>query len=230
MSKEVSSIPFENPFDIPEGAVADFASAKFSEDFIENTTTTFIYLRNIEYKGTLVFDGLSYEQKETVLRCYMLRDIRELAIKELDDVLFKIFLGNMFEGETNFFTDNEIEKFISNNSGILNELHTFLRSVPLYVMSLDKSNTVDFDPESFKRDQNMPKTYECAQQMIKNIFCDLLLFQPPEFSRFDCTPVFFDAVFKYDNGMLADLVQGSTFAMMYSRIVDKIKETDAVAS
>ena len=65
MSEEVKvvSIPLEDPFDVPENIIIDLKSAKFADDFIENISIAFVYLRNIEFAGEIDFSKFTTDEK-----------------------------------------------------------------------------------------------------------------------------------------------------------------------
>ena len=98
------SLPFENPFELPENCVVDFAASNFSEDFDENVRTSFIYLRNIEYTEKIDFSGLSFAQKTRVLELYLNRELRDLTINELDAEIFSCLICSFGQLDTDFFT------------------------------------------------------------------------------------------------------------------------------
>ena len=90
MSEEVKvvSIPFEDPFDVPENIIIDLKSAKFADDFIENISIAFVYLRNIEFAGEIDFSKFTTDEKIEILKLYMTRDLKDFNIKQLDYTIF----------------------------------------------------------------------------------------------------------------------------------------------
>ena len=90
MSEEVKvvSIPLEDPFDVPENIIIDLKSAKFADDFIENISIAFVYLRNIEFAGEIDFSKFTTDEKIEILKLYMTRDLKDFNIKQLDYTIF----------------------------------------------------------------------------------------------------------------------------------------------
>ena len=63
-------------------------SRKFADDFIENISIAFVYLRNIEFAGEIDFSKFTTDEKIEILKLYMTRDLKDFNIKQLDYTIF----------------------------------------------------------------------------------------------------------------------------------------------
>lgn len=228
MNSQIVTLPLEDPFDIPENIVVDIFNSKFSDDETDNIITSFVYLRNIEYSGKIDFSTASYQQKEKLLQLYLTRDIKDLKLEQLDFTLFKLFLINdNFEDldKQSILNKDEIKLFAENNFDILANLECFIHSIPYYVLSLDKSEII---PQDLKDVSNIEKTddlldsYECALNLLKYRYADLMMFLPTELLPFRTKAIYWNKYFYYDNYELADLTCGSIFSTIYSEAVQSI--------
>lgn len=216
------TLPFENPFDLEENISIDILQSKFSEDRDENINTSFIYLRNIDYTGILDFSNYTYEQKEYVILKYFYRDIQELTLKQLDDTIMCFFCNSQIiqlYGIKSIFSDEEATIFISKHKLLLQEIESFLLSIPIYILSLGKEQTDQrYDYSKVKHTANKIKTYQAILSLIKNSYFNIMLLTLSLDVKFNGEKLFYDAYFSYDNQVLADLVSQTTFSKLYAKV------------
>ena len=225
MSEEVKvvSIPLEDPFDVPENIIIDLKSAKFADDFIENISIAFVYLRNIEFAGEIDFSKFTTDEKIEILKLYMTRDLKDFNIKQLDYTIFQLYTEFENSEVKSILDSNEINQFKKKYESIYLELLQLIISLPLYVLSLDK-NILQYDFSEIKHVSEMPKTYECMCMLLKYDETNMLMMLPSVVVDEAALPekVFFDKVFKYDNSQLANVVQSSIFSILYDGMINVV--------
>lgn len=213
-----SGLPFDDPFNVPENCIVDFSCVTFSKDYQENVSTAFIYLRNIDFCGTIDFSNLTYEQKSLVLLSYIKRDLKDLMIKQLDHAIFRSFFPNVVHrDEWSLFSEDESMRFHHDNKAILDEIRSFIVSVPLYVMSLDTNGDLDRTFVGITHTDEIPTSYECILTLLKYNYSDALCITNQGEDRIE--PRFYDRVFRYENGTLADIVRNSLYSRIYRNII-----------
>lgn len=226
----VVTLPLENPFEVSDDVIVDIANSKFADEFDQNIITSFIYLRNIEFNGKIDFSNLDFDKKSKILRLYMLRDIKDLKLKQLDCTIFSLFFynGEIPELIENCIFDNdEIVSFCNNNTDICSELFCQLISIPLYIMQLDKSKTFNMSFDNIMSIDNMPMTYECMLQLLDYKYADVVMLMPKELYPFDVNQTIFNKIFYYDNATLADKVQCLAYSTLYSDVVRSILDENS---
>lgn len=224
MSEEVKvvSIPLEDPFDVPENIIIDLKSAKFADDFIENISIAFVYLRNIEFAGEIDFSKFTTDEKIEILKLYMTRDLKDFNIKQLDYTIFQLYTEFENSEVKSILDSNEINQFKKKYESIYLELLQLIISLPLYVLSLDK-NILQYDFSEIKHVSEMPKTYECMCMLLKYDETNMLMMLPSVVDEAALPEkVFFDKVFKYDNSQLANVVQSSIFSILYDGMINVV--------
>ena len=220
MGKDVitSGLPFDDPFNVPENCVVDFSNVNFSGNYQENVNTAFIYLRNIDFCGEIDFSHLSYEQKRTILTSYIRRDLKDLTIHQLDLAIFHMFFPSVGSHVGYGFFDNDEEsRFAHDNKDILDEIMTFIVSIPLYVMSLDENDIVDRTDGAIRHTDEIPASYECILGLLKYNYADAMCIMNQGEGRIE--PKFYDRLFRYENGTLADIVKNSLYSHIYRNIL-----------
>lgn len=229
MSEEVKvvSLPLADPFDIPENVVVDLHSATFSQDFDENIVTSFIYLRNIEYNGSIDFSKFSKDEKMRILKLYMERDLKDFNLKQLDYTIFYLFADFKKDNDIDFLLDeDERQEFKTANKELCDEMLQFIVSLPVYILSLDK-DILNCELGEIKHIDSIPKTYECILMLFKYVELNVLMLLPTLYADVpEC--VFFDKVFKYENSQLADAVQKTTFSYLYNGMLNEAANSQGI--
>lgn len=220
----IYKLPFENPFEIPTDCIVNFAQTKFDSNFEKNINTAFIYLRNIDFSGKILFSDCTYEQRVKILKLYINREIKSLKIKELDDEILKCFFIDDFNMiESDYFSTNERINFISENKEILFELFCFIKSIPVFILFLDKNKIIDFKINQFKiaDEKIILNIYQCALSLLSEKVSSFLSFIPEEAFRFNNVKIqYYPTLFKYDNFELADLTNNLIFSFLYQKCID----------
>lgn len=220
------NLPFENPFDLSEDVTVDILKSQFSENLDENINTAFIYLRNIDYVGMLDFSDYTYEQKELVVMKYIERDIQELSLKQLDDSIMRFFCNCQVAeayGVSSIFTDEEIQIFISKHKSLLQDIESFMLSIPLYILSLGKEQTdASYDYSKVKHCDKKLVFYQAVLSLIGNRCFNILLLTLSLDRKYGGEKLFYDAYFSYGNQVLADLVSKTTFSKLYAEVYREV--------
>lgn len=221
-----SFLPFDNPFDLDEHIAVDILKSKFSEDIDENLETSFIYLRNIDYTGQLSFSEYSYDQKCYVFKKYITRTIQELSIRQLDDTLLSFLGSDELVAKykiTSIFTSDEQTRFMTENNDMLAGIESFISSLPIYLISLGKeSSNQNYDYEKISHTNSEFLQYNAILALFKYECFNILMILSSLFRRYNSSVYFYDRYFKYDNRVLADAMNNTTFSIIYSDIIENL--------
>lgn len=222
------TIPFEDPFNVSDDVVISLAEATFSDDFEDNIETSFIYLRNIEYDGDIDFSDLTYSQKAKILDVYLNRDIKDLSIEKLDMTLFAILLKEEILAlpeysevcEKSILTKQECKQYYEEHSVTINQLLQLIISIPIFVMSLDKSQTIDTKFDVDNNDSDVV-AYEAFCALSRHDLFDIIMLEPV-LCDIEIPPAFFTKVFVYEDAEVADIARHTVFAQFYSSTIDAL--------
>ena len=149
---------------------------------------------------------------------YIGRDLKDLTIRQLDHAIFHMFFPNVEpHAEYGFFDSDEEVRFACDNKNLLDEIRTFIVSIPLYVMSLDENGIIDQTGGEIKHTDEIPASYECILGLLKYNYADAMCIMNQGEGRIE--PKFYDRLFRYENGTLADIVKNSLYSHIYRNIL-----------
>jgi hypothetical protein len=187
-----------------ETAVVDMSQISFAEDADENYRIAMIYLRNINYSGKLDFSNVSYENKAKFLKKYITRDIKFLQLKELDYTILKLY-NTGFKNLKSIFVGKEASKFKKENKELLDEMLQFILSLPLYIISRIKKETLDVT-QNAKCIDTIPNSLDCVYSLLDYSELEALVLSS------NTEPCFYTEVFKEENNTLYSKVSKMAFA------------------
>ena len=210
--KEISMLRTRIPYDIEKieeirehGATVDVSSPSFpgiAED--KQHRTTLVFLRNTGFDVELDFSGCSYEEKRTYLLLYLQEKI-EVKYKEFSDTWVKIIMEvlGLESDRKSILSEEELKKFMKENSNYINHVVNFIYSLTLYAMDRYSLNSAAYNMHEFKQTD--------ADDISTNI-CFIL--EAPEtimvYSMED-EPMFYTKIFTMENNQLFDALQKLPF-------------------
>lgn len=135
--KKLITIPTTiNMVDSSDELSIDMSNLQFNVDENKKKLYAFIFIRNSGIKATLDFEKCSYNDKEEYLLLFIKSNI-EVDSSILASTWIEIlsFDENNTESHSeSILTFDEIKIFINNNSKLVDEIHQFINSLPLYAI------------------------------------------------------------------------------------------------
>lgn len=129
------TIPYENgTIDNINELSIDMSNLKFDCPEDKKKFYAFIFIRNTGIKSKLVFDYCSFTDKEEYLRMFLTSNI-ELKCSLLASTWIEILSFNDNEILLpSILNKDEISKFICRNKNLVDQVHQFINSLPLYTI------------------------------------------------------------------------------------------------
>lgn len=204
----ISGLPYKKDIQADfyeNGGTVDFSKVKFPtmKTLEENMKSAFVYLRNTGYKVDFIFQNMSYQQKEALLKTYLLTNI-DYEIPELNETWLSILYScvGLKVNELNCILDDlQLMCFTSENHDLVHSVWQFVMSLPLFVISKLDVET-DMDAEKTDEDFNLVNFYH----ILKHKAADGLFTYIGEIP-----PKFYTKVFTKDNEKLLEALKDFTF-------------------
>ena len=200
--------------DINKEIFVNMSNINFDDNDISKQQKAFIYIRNMNLHN-LIFTDCNFEEKEKYLLLYLEYNIN-IDIDILNKTWLKILSYNLIDIECESILNNdEICKFIKNNTEFINEIKQFIISIPIcsmnyfFVLKSIKDENID--------NQKYNLEYECTDYDRLNMYNFKNLFRYNEFIYILMNitepnqPLFYNKYFFYNkhfinNPFLSDLI------------------------
>jgi len=139
----------------PENTIVDFSSLDFPCPADKQKRSAFLFLRNTNLKATFMFVGCTYEDKAEYMMMYYSGNIA-VHIPELDLEWLFILLRRAYGYQPcKIFTEEEADRFISENKDFIDEVLRLIVSLPLcsiqYFLSDKENISTDITMDSFPK-------------------------------------------------------------------------------
>lgn len=121
---------------VRENDVIDMASLNFPATVTDPQRVALMYIRNIGVKAAFSFERCSYEEKENYLLLFMTTKRMSVNIPILASTWAYILLNDSESKLQSILTFDEAELFRKTHSELVQELYTFLVSIPLCAMDI----------------------------------------------------------------------------------------------
>lgn len=119
-----------------EDITIDMSDLRFDCPEDKKKFYAFIFIRNTGIKANLNFDKCSFEDKEEYLKMFLTSNI-ELKCPILASTWIEILLFDNSELYLpSIFNKDDINKFIERNKNLIDNIHQFINSLPIYSIYL----------------------------------------------------------------------------------------------
>ena len=207
------------------GATVDMSDIKYptisEKDFIR---VSYIYLRNTAYNDIdLDFSKTTYEFKKDFLLFYLFGDI-EYVLKEITSTWIKIlgkYIGQEFQIDS-ILSDDEIKQFIDEECDKLQNVMTFIMSLPLYpIIRMNTDDEVDYS--DIEETDEKPINDDVIDLIKHPYFNDLYL------NELDIKPKIYKKIFTENNNKLFEtLMIYTSFSTILVGMNDREKWSEFV--
>lgn len=206
------------PLDIPsmksmnkETDCVDMSDLKFKGDKTKQKRSAFLFMRNTNLDANLDFSKCSYEDKEEFLLMFMHGDI-EVSCKILASTWMEILTHDCSDEVILpcILTEEEIHRFIENNSDSISEVMKLSYSLPVYSIYLYWFMSREREELKGLETFNVSEFPRCDYDGINpGNFCQLTYFDdfmmiinPPE----GFVPMYYTKYFNYDNMVMSVII------------------------
>lgn len=189
--------------------VIDMSSPHFPTKPELQIQSSIIFIRNTNLNAKFDFSKCSYSTKAEYLLIYMTKYFR-VIIPEITSTWVKIIANKYGSADCeSILTDDELTRFISENTKLVNELINITGSIPIYAIdSFIKSNNINIPQDAEKTDYCEINGYNYFQMLDVDNFINLIQIID------DVSPKFYTNYFIPGNDIMSKVMNRLPYAAL----------------